>query len=515
MRRRFFLILWCVVSLFLVLMGPAWASRLFQEDGIMPNHSADYVRTLNRNASTEVDAAFYNPAGLAYLEKQGLHVQFTSQTYYAKRIHTMDYWGIQVGGGSPIQATQNFTNPAFSGLPKEYTAETTAPCLPSLDIVWKGKEWAVYFDLAITQAAPGLTFNEGLAIMDWGDMASIETLLAAGGIEYAALARRNFARRTEYYIGGTVGGVYKFVEWMSAALGVRYIYASGNQCLSVRNPVSSLDAGGGTIINFTNHPWLIDTDVKGHGAGFIVGLDFKPTEMINIGVKYEYYLPMDLAKKTNKFQAPDTVVSSGNLNVFLDSWAKLPFWEPGLNVSKMNPDTFKNVGNKIRFQYPQTIAMGFSVIIIKGLRAETSGEVSLRPYQQLKGREKDFNVGWKVGQCIEWTFLPKTAVSVGYTYNDFGIKNNKRNEVDPLLTSHTIGGGFKINATEWLDVNLGALYMIYKPVEVNPIEFTNISTPTNHFIRKTLDEKRFSIAIGFTVRLFTGTSTKEEPKEQI
>lgn len=513
MRLRIFSLFCCIAGFLLAIMEPALASRLFQEDGIMPNHSAEYVRTLSRNASTDVDAAFYNPAGLAFLEKQGLHIQFTSQTYYAKRIHSMKYWGIHVGGSAPV-FTQNMLNPAFSGLPKEYTADTTAPCLPSLDIVYKGDKWAVYFDLAVTQAAPGLTFNEGLAIMDWGNMASIETLLAAGGVSYTAFSRKNFARRTEYFIGGTVGATYKFIEWMSGALGVRYIYASANQSLSVKNPVSTLDAAG-TALTIIGNPWQIDTDVKGHGAGFIIGLDFKPIEIINIGVKYEYYLPMDLEKTTNKFQAPGLITSSGNLNIFLDSWAKLPFWETTLNVSRMNADTFKKVSNKVRFQYPQTLALGFSINIIKSLRAETSGELTLRQFGVLEGREKDFNVGWKVGQCLEWTFLPKAAVSVGYTYNDFGIKANKRNEVDPLLTSHTVGGGFKFNATEWLDVNLGALYMIYTPEETNPIEFTNISAPTNHFLKKKYNEKRFSVAIGLTVRLFTGASKKEEPEKAI
>ncbi len=89
------------------------ANELFQEDGIFPNHSAEYVRTLNRNASTEADATFYNPAGLTYLPK-GLYVMFSNQTLHKKRTHVMDYYAIEadftlnIGNiDNPVQPTTN------------------------------------------------------------------------------------------------------------------------------------------------------------------------------------------------------------------------------------------------------------------------------------------------------------------------------------------------------------------------------------------------------------------------
>ena len=43
------------------------------------NHSAAYLRTLNRNATTEVDAAYFNPAGITKL-CNGLHLSFSNQS---------------------------------------------------------------------------------------------------------------------------------------------------------------------------------------------------------------------------------------------------------------------------------------------------------------------------------------------------------------------------------------------------------------------------------------------------
>jgi len=41
------------------------------------NQSAQYVRTLNRNASLELDAVFYNPAGLTKLDN-GFYAYFSN-----------------------------------------------------------------------------------------------------------------------------------------------------------------------------------------------------------------------------------------------------------------------------------------------------------------------------------------------------------------------------------------------------------------------------------------------------
>jgi len=59
----------------LVLIGSLLAG------GLVPNtnQSAQYIRLLSRNASTDVDAVYYNPAGLTKLAT-GFHVGINIQT---------------------------------------------------------------------------------------------------------------------------------------------------------------------------------------------------------------------------------------------------------------------------------------------------------------------------------------------------------------------------------------------------------------------------------------------------
>jgi len=518
MMKKIVIVSVATAILYSIMPSTAFASRLNQEDGIMPNHSADYVRTLNRNASTGADAAFYNPAGLAFLDYKGLTVQLSSQTYYAKRLHTMDYYGIQFMG-NPMLPTSNFLNPA-SGLPKEYSAETLAPVVPGFDLIWKDDAWAVFLNAGITQAAPGMTFGQGLAVIDWGILAPFETTYAGtGGVSNNILGvwRDAKAVRTEYFIQGTVGGVYKIAEWVSTALGVRFIYATANQNITVKYAGVATETAGGYNVSSVK-PWLIDVDAKGAGAGIILGFHFRPIKIIDIGLKYEYYPPMVLKKKTNKLFVPGVVASSGSLNILvdgMDTFLKEYLYDPsGFDITKMTPMNLmkyrKEVKPSLKVTYPQSIALGTSVKIWKGLRAEVSGEIQLRKFRDLDGRENMFNpLGWRAGGCLEWTFLPKATVSAGYAFNDFGVKKGQRNEVDPLLLSHSLGGGFLFGMSEWLDISLGAMYMIYMKERVYSYEYTNVSGATVHAMSKTFDEKRLSVAIGFTLKLF-GKKTEEQ-----
>ena len=53
------------------------------------NQSADFVRMMARNASTDLDAVFFNPAGLTKLDN-GMHLYLSSQTITQTRTITSD-----------------------------------------------------------------------------------------------------------------------------------------------------------------------------------------------------------------------------------------------------------------------------------------------------------------------------------------------------------------------------------------------------------------------------------------
>ncbi len=481
------------------------ASRLHQEDGIFPNHSAEYVRTLNRNASTEADAAFYNPAGLAFLKGNGLHVMFSSQTLYVNKEHSMDYYAIKYNTDPYVQ-TFHTRSDFKSKLPDKYSARTTAPLLPDLDIIWKADKWAAYLDISVMQAAVDMTFGDGLAVMDFGNLAAQETSLAMAvtdtlqGYDRSAEAVRN-----EMYVGATLGGSYRIFNWFSAALGFRYINARGNMKVTVTN--ISFTVNNVTTFLPEESEWDLDTDSEGHGFGIIAGTHFRPgyklalLKGLDVSLRYEYYFPMILKKTTNSFKAPEVLESSGQLDVFKDG-------TPGDEITY----THGNGSDSLRVTYPQSFHLGVSYYILKNLKAETSGELTLRQYRDLDGREDDYGFGYKAGACVEWAFISNMKASLGYLYNNFGIKPDKRDEADQLLSSHSIGGGFGIEVDKNINVSFGMFFMIFQSASVRSVEYTNVTAPTWHAIEKDFHEDRFAVAFGITCR-FPGNESKSPAEE--
>jgi long-chain fatty acid transport protein len=477
----------------LLLPSSAWATKLNQEEGILPNHSAQFVRTLNRNASTDADAAFYNPAGLAFLAAPGLHVMLSAQSYGVRRTHSLDYYGLDVDGRGNTPTSQNLDS--FAGrLPEKYFAETLAPIVPDLDIIYKAEKWAAFFDLSVMQAAPGLEFPEGLAILDWGNLAPFETVYETSGSRLLLYARDALAVRTEYYVGTTVGGSYALRDWLSAAFGVRYINARGNQTIRIKDAVAvtdTTDLSDPTQIVLPD--WNIDTDTRGHGFGFVAGLHARPRAGIDVGFRYEYYAPMNLDKTTNKLSAPMAVEMSGQLDIFKDG-------TPGKDMEYQSG----NGDATLRVTYPQSFSLGVSVEVLEALRVEVSSQLSLRSARNLDGREDYWRLGFRAGGCLEWQMSPVVVISGGYLYNDFGIKPEHRTEIDPLLTSHTLGGGFELTVNGRLSITVGGFYSIYVTEEIFVTEFTDITAPTDHYLAKRFDEQRLSVAIGLTYRFLGG-----------
>jgi len=501
MKKRFYIMI--LIAVTMTAGQDLSASRLYQESGIIPNHSVEYVRTLNRSASIDADAAFYNPAGLAFMENTGLSVMFSSQTYNVRKEHTMDYYSIELEPFVPVQTFH--TRSGFTGgLPDYYYAETVAPVLPDLCVVYNTKEWAAYFHVGVMQAANGMYFPNGLAVIDWGNLATIESQLAMTDPDVNTNVLESFssdadATRTEYFIGGTLGAAYRVLDWMSVSLGGRYIRYSGRMEINVRDVAYVVD---GTYDKDPDKEWDIDTSYSGNGGSVCLGLHFNPISDLHIGFKSEYFTPVKMTKKTNTFKVNPLIETSGSLNLFKDG-------TPGEDMVY----TGGNGDSTFMMQYPMQFNLGVSYFILKSLKVEVSGELTLRNLRDMDGREDDYKTfGYRYGGAVEWWFMKNACISAGYSYNDFGIKDDKRNEADPLLPSHTIGAGMGFVISDRFDFNVGASYEYFPSKGVYSTEYTNVSAPTYHYLYKTFDEKRIAIAVGLTYR-FLGSSADGSESE--
>ena len=130
--------------LLLVLTAALLIPYLANAGGIVTNtnQSAYWVRTMVRDASTGIDAVYFNPAGLTKLE-DGFHFSLNSQTIFQSKDVTATY-------------------PLLTGGSKLYKGEVTAPVFPSLYAAWTKGKFAVSFGFNPIGGGGGAEYNDGL-----------------------------------------------------------------------------------------------------------------------------------------------------------------------------------------------------------------------------------------------------------------------------------------------------------------------------------------------------------------
>ena len=98
------------------------------------NQNAAFLRMIARGASIDVDGVYSNPAGLAFLPKDGLQVALTIQSAYQTR---------DIAATSPLW-TMDGQNTV-----RKYEGKASAPVIPSIHAVYKKGDWAFSGSFAI------------------------------------------------------------------------------------------------------------------------------------------------------------------------------------------------------------------------------------------------------------------------------------------------------------------------------------------------------------------------------
>ena len=237
------------------------SSSLLIAGGIdhLHNYSAEYIRSLNRNASTDsADAVAYNPAGVMKMD-DGLYANLSVQHILKDYAHMV--------GGTEYDSDTPSTIPGLFGLYKESRcALFTALTIPS------GGGKVEYDDGSVTSLALGQAY-----------MAGANALI---GFPFYDSIRNQEVEAEKYYMGFTFGLAYSFNDVISISIGTRYIDARKETQGAVTIGASS----GGASFDQTAE---IDYEETADGWGAIVGINISPSKELNIGARYETRTKLD------------------------------------------------------------------------------------------------------------------------------------------------------------------------------------------------------------------------------
>ena len=128
----------------LLLVFALVSSQILMAGGLKTNvnQSAAWARTLSRDATLDIDAVYFNPAGLAHMSN-GLHLSLSNMSIFQTRTITSDY---------------QFLSPT----PKTYEADLVAPFFPNVYAAYKMKKWTFSAGFGIVGGGGSADFPNGL-----------------------------------------------------------------------------------------------------------------------------------------------------------------------------------------------------------------------------------------------------------------------------------------------------------------------------------------------------------------
>ena len=289
------------------------------------NQSAMYTRLQNRNASTDIDAVYFNPAGLTKLQ-DGFHFSLNNQSIFQTQTITNNY--TYLSGEKPKEYVGDVSAP-FTLVFMLHTRPVNLP-FPQVSMLS-----AVAAALHLIQdflhskcRSPTLSLHFRTS---WLPLIRHFWQLPDTDPGFRNVTGYNadiFFEGKSFYLGYQANVSYAITDMISAAVGIRYVSAKNTYKGSISNATINAPAAYGgtqtpgnylrTIAGIPGVPAPIaaqlsgtasyldvvtnvEADAEMTGSGFtpILSLNIAPSDKINLSLRYEFQTKMDLTTTVN------------------------------------------------------------------------------------------------------------------------------------------------------------------------------------------------------------------------
>jgi len=398
--------LWMLSMFMLMVSSSTFAGGLLTNT----NQHASFVRMLARGASTEIDAVYSNPAGLAYLD-DGIHLSLNIQSAYQTRVINADF--------------------AMWDGTRKYKGTASAPVIPSFQAAYKKGDWTISGSFAVTGGGGKASFDDGLPMFD----SKIMALLASNGVTPDMYSINTAMDGKQYIYGLQVGLTYKVTDYLSVFAGGRMNYVkSGYEGYLDAVVKPEYEAA----IPAAYRPSIaLDCDQTGWGFTPIIGADVKLGKF-NLGLKYEFQTNVNIENKTKMSYSPNVDALQ----------AALAPYAHGVNTPN---------------DIPALLTAGLGYEFLPTLRAtveyhyffDKDAGMANDKQKALTGGTNEYLAG------VEWDVNKYLTVSGGYQKTDYGLSDDFQTDTSFSCDSYTIGFGAAIRFSPKITMNIGYFWTDY------------------------------------------------------
>jgi long-chain fatty acid transport protein len=350
------------------------------------NLSAEYIRSLTRNGSTDaIDIIYYNPAGLTFM-KPGIYVNFSNQSLIKEYSHEATFMG---------NSTLYKDNDPILIFPSFYTA-------------YIQKNWAVFGSFNVPGGGGVVNYKDGTVTT--GDYP---------------------VKGSSIYYAFTFGGAYKLNKMFSFSLGVRTILGTYNVQTELTNGYPPAYQPGD----------ILEYEREAKGFGGILGVNIRPMEKLNIGIRYETVTKLEWEyTKSNSVSPALAPMVDSKMNRDLPSIL-------GLGVSyKVLP----KLKTEFAFTYYFNTQADFDTDSLTGDATNGYSVVSESP-----------DNGFETSISFEYEINDMIKASLGFLYTSAGVKKGEYSLYKPALDAFSVGAGVNIKPLKDLEINVGVMNITY------------------------------------------------------
>ncbi|HEX2976650.1 MAG TPA: outer membrane beta-barrel protein [Bacteroidales bacterium] len=497
------------------------------------NQSAMFTRLQNRNASTSIDAVYYNPAGLTKLGN-GFFASVNNQTIGQTKTVGSDF-------------------PWLKNSPREYVGKVSAPVYPGVYAAYNTGKFSFSFGFNPIGGGGGAKYDTGLPSFEM-PISSLVPGLTSQGIPTSAYSADIFFEGSSVYFGYQANVAYKLSDQISVAAGLRLVSAKNtysgylkniqinpnkvsfgaqyNGTTMVSAPVFFTDAsttlkplsdGATALLNglagvpaatpIAGLPATTQAQINGVltaagvSGGTTVGsataalsgvAALSPTMAAYAAQTADTYVD---AERTGTGFAPILSVNyspSDKVNLSL----RYEFMTNLTLTTKVNDSKSGGIfvdGEKTIADMPAMLAIGAEVKPFEKLALSATFNTYRDSRVDYDGSEKknilmiDRNF-LEYGLGAEYTLTEKLRASAGWVATNTGVLPAYQSDQTYSTNTNSFGAGFGYRITPMIDLNVGGQYTFYAE-DVKSYSYPKVSAPLFSY-NETYNKKTWIVAVG-------------------
>jgi long-chain fatty acid transport protein len=472
------------------------------------NQSAMFTRLQNRNASTSIDAAYFNPAGVTKLG-DGFFVSINNQT---------------------ITQTQTVisTNQFLAGQPKKYVGNVSAPIFPGVYVAYNYDRFSFSAGFNPIGGGGGAVYKSGLPSFEMM-VANIVPSLASQKIPTTAYSADIYFKGSSVYFGYQANVGYKINDMLSVAAGVRLVTATNkyngylkNISINPNYPAFGTNYTGGMVLAsdfFTSGAAFLNglaSSATGAASGLtaaiagglspatplsalptasditkLLGAAGISTVGMNVGTAAATLAAVapGFTAKANAMTENAAGTQDKNVKASESGHGITPIisanFSPSDNLNiavryefKTELDLKTKVGNnlgggifvdgtKVVADMPAMLAIGVDYKPVDKLTVSLGFNTYFDKNTDYDGSETEtvdeINKNFlEYGLGLEYSLTDKLRISGGWSHTDTGVNLNYQGDQRFSTNTNSVGGGFGYRITPMIDLNIGGQYAFYK-----------------------------------------------------